>query len=74
MKMDNLLEARENASDKVGIGFTSASNWLSRWREFFRQITEVEVKRNQSNLRSIWILNWIRVCSIKRDTCILIKC
>ena len=39
MKMDNLLEARENASGKVGIGFTSAFKWLGRWREFFRQIT-----------------------------------
>ena len=51
MKMDNLPEARENASDKVGIGFTSASKWLSRWREFFRQITgRSKAKPKQSEI------------------------
>ena len=51
VKMDNLLEARENASDEVGIGFTSASNWLSRWREFFGQITgRSKAKPKQSEI------------------------
>ena len=31
---------RENACDQVVIGFGFASHWLSRWREFFKPITE----------------------------------
>ena len=33
-------QARENACDQVAIGFGFASDWLSRWREFFKPITE----------------------------------
>ena len=34
----NRRQARENACDQVVIGF--ASDWLRRWREFFKPITE----------------------------------
>ena len=33
----NQRQARENACDQVAIGF--ASDWLSRWREFFKLIS-----------------------------------
>ena len=36
----NRRQARENACDQVVIGFGSASDWLSRRREFFKPITE----------------------------------
>ena len=32
--------ARENASDRVAIGFSFAFDWLRGWREFSRPITE----------------------------------
>ena len=31
---------RENASEQVAIGFSFASDWLRKWREFSRPITE----------------------------------
>ena len=31
-------KARENAGDQVVIGFSFASDWLRKWREFFRPI------------------------------------
>ena len=34
----NQRQARENACDQVAIGF--ASDWLRRWRKFFKPITE----------------------------------
>ena len=33
-------QARENACDEVKICFSFASDWLRRWREFSRPITE----------------------------------
>ena len=33
-------QARENVSDQVMIGFSFASDWLRKWREIFRPITE----------------------------------
>ena len=33
-KTSKLLEARENVSDLVAIGFRFESDWLRRWREF----------------------------------------
>ena len=36
----NRPEARENASEKVEIGFSFASDWLRAWREFSKPITE----------------------------------
>ena len=36
----NLCQARENACDQVAIGFGFASDWLSKWREFYQPITE----------------------------------
>ena len=38
--LPHLDQARENASDQVAIGFSFASDWLKRWREFSRLITE----------------------------------
>ena len=36
----NRRQVRENACDQVVIGFGFASDWLRRWREFFKPITE----------------------------------
>ena len=36
----NQRQARENAYDQVAIGFGFAPDWLRRWREFFKPITE----------------------------------
>ena len=36
----NQRQARENACDQVAIGFGFASDWLRRWREFFKPIIE----------------------------------
>ena len=41
-KTSNLLEARENASDQDGVGFSFAFDWLRWWREN-------EVEQNQRN-------------------------
>ena len=36
----NRRQARENACDQVTIGFSFASDWLKKWREFCQPITE----------------------------------
>ena len=36
----NRPQAQENASDQFAIGFSFASDWLRRWRDFPRPITE----------------------------------
>ena len=33
-------EARENVRERVAIGFGFTSDWLRKWREFFKPITE----------------------------------
>ena len=33
-------KARENACDQAAIGFGLVSDWLSRWHEFYKPITE----------------------------------
>ena len=33
-------EARENVRERVMIGFRFTSDWLKKWREFFKPITE----------------------------------
>ena len=33
-------QARENACDQATFGFGFASDWLSRWREFYKRITK----------------------------------
>ena len=40
VKTASQLEARENASDRVGIGFGFAFDWLSKRCDFSRPITE----------------------------------
>ena len=40
MRTRRKCQARENASDQVAIGFGFASDWLNRWRELFKPITE----------------------------------
>ena len=35
-----MLKARENAGDQVMIGFSFASDWLTKWREYSGPITE----------------------------------
>ena len=39
MKTSKLPKAREKAGGQVVIGFGFASDWLRKWREFFRPIT-----------------------------------
>ena len=56
VKTGNLLEARENASDHVGIGLGFAFDWLKWRREFSRQIT-AQRKQSQWNPRSFSILS-----------------
>ena len=57
-------QARENACDQVAIGFGFASDWLSRWPEVFKPITERSKakpglsKTDQSNSAIISTLNW----------------
>ena len=49
-KTGDLLEARENASEQMGIGFSFVFDWLRWWRQVSGPITErSEVKKNQSN-------------------------
>ena len=36
----NRPQARENANDQVAIDFSFVSDWLSKWHEFSRPITE----------------------------------
>ena len=33
-------KARENVREEVAIGFGFTSDWLRKWREFFKPITE----------------------------------
>ena len=41
-------QARENACDQVAIGFGFVSDWLRRWRDFLKPITErSKAKRKQ---------------------------
>ena len=35
-----MLEARENASEKVAIGFSFDSDWFKKWPEFSTLITQ----------------------------------
>ena len=49
-KTSNLLEARENASDQYGVGFSLAFDWLRWWREN-------EVEQNQRNPGSLSMRN-----------------
>ena len=44
----NEHQARENAGGQVAIGNGFAFDWLNKWREFFKPITE-RSKQNQSN-------------------------
>ena len=43
-----LSNARENAGNQVVIGFSIASDWLRKWREFLDG-SQSEVKQNQSD-------------------------
>ena len=40
MRTQSWHQARENAYDQVEIGFNFTFDWLSRWREIFKPITE----------------------------------
>ena len=44
----NRRQARENACDQVTIGFSLESDWLRKWRKFFKPIRESVLKQNQS--------------------------
>ena len=50
----NRRQARENACDQVTIGFGFASDWLSRWRQFFlsqsQSVAESKTKEMQSQI------------------------
>ena len=50
-------KARENVSDQVVIGFSFASDWLSRWRVFFVNQSQNVLKKNQSNPGLLSTLN-----------------
>ena len=52
----NRPQARENASDQVAIGFSFSSDWLRRWREISRPITE-RSETNQCNPGLLSTLN-----------------
>ena len=55
----NQRQARENACDQVTIGFGFQSDWVSRWRKFFKPIIDRGmVKKNQSDPGSLSTLNW----------------
>ena len=46
-----MLKARENAGDQVMIGFSFASDWLTKWREYSGPITErSKAKPRQSQI------------------------
>ena len=40
MRTSQLPKARENVGDQIVVGFTFASDWLIKWREFSGPITE----------------------------------
>ena len=40
VRISKLLDAQENAGDQIVIGFSFASDWLRKWREFSGPITE----------------------------------
>ena len=44
-------QARENACDQTAIGFGFASDWLSKWREIYKPITE----RSAAKPKQFWI-------------------
>ncbi len=44
-------EARENVREQVTVGFGFTSDWLRKWREFFKPITV----RSNANLKQMWI-------------------
>ena len=46
-----MLKARENAGDQVMIGFSFASDWLTKWHEYSGPIRSSEVKQNRGNPR-----------------------
>ena len=50
-KTSNLPKAQENASDQVPINFSFDCDWLRRWRDIFRAITERSV-----NSWLLWLL------------------
>ena len=39
----NRRQARENAYDQVAIGFGFVSDWLRRWREFFKLTNQSKI-------------------------------
>ena len=48
-----LLEARENANDKVAIVLSFASDWFRGWREFSGPIAKrIKIKQNQTRITS----------------------
>ena len=50
-KTGNLLEARENASDRMEIGFSCVFDWLRLWYRFSGPITEQsKAKPKQSRI------------------------
>ena len=60
----NRRQARENACDQVAIGIGLTSDWLRRWREFFKPITKrSKAKPKQLLLYDELTLNMMR-CSM----------
>ena len=47
----NRRQARENAYERVTIGFGFASHWLRNWREFCQPIIEGSIKKKQKSTR-----------------------
>ena len=58
MKTSKHSKAREKAGGRVVIGFSFASDWLRKWRQFFFDQSQGEVKQNQSNPWLLSTLNW----------------
>ena len=59
-----MLKARENAGDQVMIGFSFASDWLTKWREYSGPITE----RSKAKPRQSQITFDNENCSLVRST------
>ena len=53
VKTGNLLEARENVSDHIRIGFSFVFDWLRWWHEFFLDQSLIKVRQTQSKPGSL---------------------
>ena len=50
----NLRQARENACEQVAIGFRFTSDWLGKWREFLKPITQRSNAKPKQSANLFW--------------------